>query len=110
MLMTSGFFPIFQTVQRLAEEAFRRFGVPCRREIEINRVSMLVERPVQIGPFAANLHASLIDPPTKSIAGDATASAAASPLQARTFEPSDKSWNDRRSRRARPSSAQDRDS
>jgi hypothetical protein len=54
--------PILQTVQRLAEEALRRFGVPCRREIEIDRVSMLVDGPVQIGPFSANLHISLIDP------------------------------------------------
>jgi hypothetical protein len=36
--------PIFATasgVQRLAEQALRRFGVPCRREIAVNRVSKL---------------------------------------------------------------------
>jgi hypothetical protein len=57
--------PILQTVQRLAKEALRRLGVPSRREIEIDRVSILVERPVQIGSFAANLHVSLIDLPNR---------------------------------------------
>ena len=57
--------PLLQTGQSLAEKAFRRSGVPCRGEIEIDRVSMLVERPVQIGPLPVNLHISLIDPPAR---------------------------------------------
>ncbi len=57
--------PIFQTVQRLAEKASCRLGISCRREIEVDRVSKLVERPVKIGPFAAHFDVSLIDPPAR---------------------------------------------
>jgi hypothetical protein len=54
-------FPGLQAVERFAEEALRRLGVPSRREIEVDRVSFLVERPVQIGPFAAKVQLSLVD-------------------------------------------------
>ena len=46
--------PVFHPVQRLAREAFRGVAVACLQEMEIDRISMLIERPVQIGPFAAN--------------------------------------------------------
>ena len=42
-----GLLPILQPVQRLAEESLRGLGVARRREIEIDRVSKLVERTVQ---------------------------------------------------------------
>src|SRR3954468_4060540 len=47
--------------QRLAEEALGRLQVALRREEEINRVSVLVDGPVQIAPLAADLDVCLID-------------------------------------------------
>lgn len=60
-----GFLPILQAIQRLAKKALRRLRAPGGREIEIDRFPVLVDRPIEIGPFAANLDVGLIDPPTR---------------------------------------------
>ena len=64
---TSGSPEGLESVERLAKEVFRGLSVPCGREIEIDHVSMLIERPVQTGPFAANLHVRLIDQPARRL-------------------------------------------
>ena len=42
-------------LQHLAEEALGRLQVALRREQEVDRVSVLVDGPVQIAPLAADL-------------------------------------------------------
>ena len=58
-----GFLPVFQAVHRLAQEVLRRCRIACRREIEVDRVPMLVDGPVKLGPLAPDLHGGLIDAP-----------------------------------------------
>lgn len=48
--------PVLQAIQSLAQKSLSCFGIARRRQIEIDRVAELVDGPVQIGPFAANLH------------------------------------------------------
>src|SRR3954468_589472 len=48
--------------QRLAEEALSRVEITLRGEQEVDRVSVLVDGPVQIAPLTANLDVCLIDP------------------------------------------------
>src|SRR3954452_4679149 len=47
--------------QRLAEEALGRLQVALRREQEVDRVSVLVDGPVQVAPLAADLDVGLVD-------------------------------------------------
>src|SRR3954468_16457599 len=47
--------------QRLAEEARGRLQVALRREQEVDRVSVLVDGPVQVAPLAADLNVRLVD-------------------------------------------------
>ena len=49
-------------LQHLAEEALGRVQVAFRREEEVDRVSVLVDGPVQIAPLAADLDVCLVDP------------------------------------------------
>src|SRR3954451_21856581 len=48
-------------LQHLAEEALRRVQVALRGEEEVDRVSVLVDGPVQIPPLAADLNVRLVD-------------------------------------------------
>ena len=54
---------VLQAVQCLAEEALGRCRVARRREVEVDRVPVLIDGPVQIGPLAADLHVGLVDAP-----------------------------------------------
>ena len=56
--------PIFQVLQCLAKEAFRRLCIACRRQVEINRVTKFIDRPVKIRPFPTHLDIGLVHPPT----------------------------------------------
>ena len=48
--------------QRLAEEALGGLQVALRGEQEVDRVSVLVDGPVQVAPLAADLDVCLVDP------------------------------------------------
>src|SRR5215217_1107549 len=49
-------------LQHLAEEALGRVEIALGREQEVDRVSVLVDGPVQIAPLAADLDVGLVDP------------------------------------------------
>jgi hypothetical protein len=48
--------------QRLAEEALGGLQVALRGEQEVDRVSVLVDGPVQVAPLAADLDVGLVPP------------------------------------------------
>ena len=49
--------------ERLAEEPFRRRGVPLGREQKVDRLAAAVHRPIQVGPAPLHLDIRFIDPP-----------------------------------------------
>ena len=51
--------PRVRLTQRLAEEPFRRRGVPLGREQKVDRLAAAVHRPIQVGPAPVHLQ---VDP------------------------------------------------
>ncbi len=50
-------------VNRTLEERLRRFGVPPLRKVGVNDLPILVDRPVDVGPFPVETTIGLIDLP-----------------------------------------------
>ena len=51
----AGLFLVIQAAQGLAQETLRYLGASSRRKVEVDHVAVLIERPVQVGPFTPDL-------------------------------------------------------
>src|SRR3546814_13324712 len=57
--------PVLQASQGLAQEPLRCLGAAGRRQVEIDRVALLVDCPVQVGPLAPHLDVGFIQAPAR---------------------------------------------
>lgn len=63
MLIFKGFSQSFKSFSALPRKALGCLGIACRRQMEIDRVTALVEGMVEIDPLPYDLYVGFIDPP-----------------------------------------------